>query len=57
MQGYYLPEAAHPYYTFAPTHTVDFASPKGANPPVDEYSVEVIFMAAISCITAVLNQC
>jgi hypothetical protein len=40
-QGWYLPEAAHPYYTFkAAGFDVDFTSPKGANPPVDEYSVK-----------------
>jgi len=40
-QGWYLPEAAHPYYTFAEAgFDVDFTSPKGPNPPVDEYSVQ-----------------
>jgi len=38
--GWYLPEAAHPYYVLAPTHNIDFASPAGPNPPVDEYSVQ-----------------
>ncbi|KAE9410387.1 class I glutamine amidotransferase-like protein [Gymnopus androsaceus JB14] len=38
--GWYLPEAAHPYYVLAPHFKVDFASPKGANPPVDEGSVK-----------------
>ncbi|KII94814.1 hypothetical protein PLICRDRAFT_33631 [Plicaturopsis crispa FD-325 SS-3] len=39
--GWYLPEAAHPYYELVGHgHTVDFASPKGPNPPVDEYSVQ-----------------
>ncbi|SJL01872.1 related to NonF protein, involved in nonactin biosynthesis [Armillaria ostoyae] len=38
--GYYLPEAAHPYYTLAPHVSIDFASPKGPNPPVDQGSVE-----------------
>ncbi|KAK0468241.1 ThiJ/PfpI [Desarmillaria tabescens] len=38
--GYYLPEAAHPYYTLAPHVSIDFASPKGPNPPVDKGSVE-----------------
>ncbi|KAF8912658.1 class I glutamine amidotransferase-like protein [Mucidula mucida] len=37
--GYYLPEAAHPYYILTPTCTVDFASPKGPNPPLDQRSV------------------
>ncbi|KAL0577719.1 hypothetical protein V5O48_004268 [Marasmius crinis-equi] len=39
--GYYLPEAAHPYYVLAPHFTIDFASPKGANPPLDEGSVKL----------------
>ncbi|KAG7097017.1 hypothetical protein E1B28_004410 [Marasmius oreades] len=39
--GYYLPEAAHPYYILAPHFNIDFASPKGANPPVDEGSVKM----------------
>lgn len=39
--GWYLPEAAHPYYVLAPTHEIDFVSPNGPNPPVDEYSVKV----------------
>jgi putative intracellular protease/amidase len=39
--GWYLPEAAHPYYVLAPHATIDFASPNGANPPVDEGSVKV----------------
>ena len=40
MEGWYLPEAAHPYYTLAPHVKIDFASPAGPNPPVDEYSVK-----------------
>ncbi|KAL0579536.1 hypothetical protein V5O48_002465 [Marasmius crinis-equi] len=39
--GYYLPEAAHPYYVLAPHFDIDFASPKGANPPIDEGSVKL----------------
>jgi putative intracellular protease/amidase len=39
--GWYLPEAAHPYYVLAPHFTIDFASPAGPNPPVDEYSVQM----------------
>jgi hypothetical protein len=35
-----LPEAAHPYYILAPHASIDFAAPKGPNPPVDQYSVE-----------------
>jgi len=38
--GWYLPEAAHPYYILSPHVKVDFASPKGPNPPIDEYSVQ-----------------
>jgi len=41
MQGWYLPEAAHPYYILSPHHIIDFASPAGPNPPVDELSVQV----------------
>ncbi|OAX33936.1 class I glutamine amidotransferase-like protein [Rhizopogon vinicolor AM-OR11-026] len=38
--GWYLPEAAHPYYILSPHFTIDFVSPEGPNPPVDEYSVQ-----------------
>ncbi|KAF9556281.1 class I glutamine amidotransferase-like protein [Agrocybe pediades] len=38
--GFALPEAARPYYTFIRKANVDFASPKGANPPVDHDSVK-----------------
>ncbi|KIK59508.1 hypothetical protein GYMLUDRAFT_201645 [Collybiopsis luxurians FD-317 M1] len=38
--GWYLPEAAHPYYTLAPHVDIDFAAPKGPNPPVDGNSVK-----------------
>jgi len=38
--GWYLPEAAHPYYILAPHAEIDFASPAGPNPSVDEYSVK-----------------
>lgn len=38
--GWYLPEAAHPYYLLAPHFKVDFASPAGPNPPVDDGSVK-----------------
>jgi len=39
--GYYLPEAAHPYYSFVEAGLqVDFAAPKGPNPPVSKSSVE-----------------
>ncbi|KAJ7137161.1 class I glutamine amidotransferase-like protein [Mycena epipterygia] len=39
--GWYLPEAAHPYYILAPHATIDFASPAGANPPIDPTSVKL----------------
>jgi len=38
--GWYLPEAAHPYYVLAPKYNITFASPKGPNPPVDPSSVD-----------------
>jgi len=38
--GWYLPEAAHPYYVLSPHATIDFVSPEGPNPPVDENSVK-----------------
>ncbi|KAF9648705.1 class I glutamine amidotransferase-like protein [Thelephora ganbajun] len=39
--GYYLPEAAHPYYSFVQAgFHVDFASPNGPHPPVSKGSVE-----------------
>ena len=41
MQGWFVPEAAHPYKILAPHYTIDFAAPAGANPPVDERSVQV----------------
>ncbi|KAF7332171.1 Glutathione-independent glyoxalase HSP31 [Mycena kentingensis (nom. inval.)] len=37
--GWYLPEAAHPYYILAPSYSIEFASPAGPNPPIDEGSV------------------
>ncbi|KAH8834764.1 class I glutamine amidotransferase-like protein [Flagelloscypha sp. PMI_526] len=39
--GWFLPEAAHPYYVLAPHTSIDFAAPKGPNPPVDPTSVEM----------------
>ncbi|OSC98966.1 class I glutamine amidotransferase-like protein [Trametes coccinea BRFM310] len=38
--GWYLPEAAHPYFALAQKYEIDFAAPKGPNPPVDPSSVE-----------------
>ncbi|GLB38485.1 putative thiJ PfpI [Lyophyllum shimeji] len=38
--GWYLPEAAHPYYILAPHFDIDFASPAGPNPPIAEASIK-----------------
>ncbi|KAI9447727.1 class I glutamine amidotransferase-like protein [Lactarius indigo] len=38
--GWFLPEAAHPYYVLSPHFPIDFAAPGGPNPPVDPYSIE-----------------
>nr|GAT46307.1 predicted protein [Mycena chlorophos] len=38
--GYYLPEAAHPYYILAPHCAIDFASPTGGEIPIDARSVK-----------------
>jgi len=38
--GWYLPEAAHPYYKLHSSVDIDFAAPAGPNPPVDEGSVK-----------------
>ncbi|KAG8778007.1 hypothetical protein FRC15_011009 [Serendipita sp. 397] len=38
--GWYLPEAAHPFYVLRDHVIIDFASPKGPNPPIDPGSVE-----------------
>ncbi|KAF9462591.1 ThiJ/PfpI [Collybia nuda] len=38
--GWYLSEAAHPYYILAPHFTIDFASPAGPNPPPDPDSIK-----------------
>ncbi|KAG6835825.1 hypothetical protein H0H93_014298, partial [Arthromyces matolae] len=39
--GWYLPEAAHPWYILSPHATIDFAAPAGPNPEVDEDSVQI----------------
>lgn len=39
--GWYLPEAAHPYYKLAPHFNIDFASPKGGAAPLDQASVDM----------------
>ncbi|KAJ7091004.1 class I glutamine amidotransferase-like protein [Mycena epipterygia] len=46
--GWYLPEAAHPYYILAPHATIDFASPAGANPPIDPTSAK-LFASDAEC--------
>ncbi|KIJ56855.1 hypothetical protein M422DRAFT_40431 [Sphaerobolus stellatus SS14] len=38
--GWFLPEAAHPYYKLISHVEIDFAAPAGPNPPVDEQSVK-----------------
>ncbi|PPR05642.1 hypothetical protein CVT24_002868 [Panaeolus cyanescens] len=38
--GWYLPEAAHPYYILEPHFKIDFAAPLGGDPPIDPGSVE-----------------
>ncbi|KAI0774095.1 class I glutamine amidotransferase-like protein [Fomes fomentarius] len=38
--GWFLPEAAHPYYVLSSKYDIDFAAPNGPNPPVDESSVQ-----------------
>ncbi|CAF1303829.1 unnamed protein product [Adineta ricciae] len=38
--GWYLPEAAHPYYVLEPHFTIEWASPKGGKAPLDPSSVE-----------------
>ncbi|KAG6860995.1 hypothetical protein C0995_005015 [Termitomyces sp. Mi166 len=37
--GWYLPEAAHPYWVLAPHANIDFAAPAGPNPEVAESSL------------------
>ncbi|THV03711.1 ThiJ/PfpI [Dendrothele bispora CBS 962.96] len=39
--GWFLPEAAHPYYILKDGFNIDFASLKGSNPPLDPLSVEM----------------
>merc|ERR1711991_635059 len=39
--GWYLPEAAHPYYEFVKAgFEIEFGSPAGGNPPLDADSIE-----------------
>ncbi|KAF8326698.1 class I glutamine amidotransferase-like protein [Cantharellus anzutake] len=39
--GWYLPEAAHPYYQLVSQYNITFAAPLGPNPPLDPKSVEL----------------
>ncbi|CAE6521577.1 unnamed protein product [Rhizoctonia solani] len=39
--GWWLAEAAHPYYFLQGKAEIDFASPKGPNPPLDAGSVKM----------------
>ncbi|PFH49135.1 hypothetical protein AMATHDRAFT_148332 [Amanita thiersii Skay4041] len=39
--GWFLPEAAHPYYILAQHATIDFAAVEGPNPPIFEQSIEL----------------
>ncbi|KAF8310061.1 class I glutamine amidotransferase-like protein [Cantharellus anzutake] len=39
--GWYLPEAAHPYYELVSQYNITFAAPLGPNPPLDPKSVEL----------------
>jgi len=55
MQGWYVPEAAHPYKILSPEVTIDFASPKGANPPVDERSVQAFAQDQV-CVDFLNNE-
>ncbi|KAI0317942.1 class I glutamine amidotransferase-like protein [Amylostereum chailletii] len=38
--GWFLPEAAHPYYALSSHYDIDFAASGGPNPPADPVSVE-----------------
>lgn len=38
--GWYLPEAAHPYYVLSPHYRIEAISTKGGPVPVDENSVK-----------------
>ncbi|CAF0884019.1 unnamed protein product [Rotaria sp. Silwood1] len=38
--GWYLPEAAHPYYVLEDHFTIEWASPKGGKAPLDPSSLE-----------------
>lgn len=50
-QGWFLNEAAHPYYVFTRERfTIDFAAPGGPNPPLDPYSIKVILASLRSFI-------
>jgi hypothetical protein len=57
LQGWYLPEAAHPYIVLSPHFTIEFASPKGPNPPMDptSFRVNTVPMATIMMTLFVLG--
>ncbi|CAF3851725.1 unnamed protein product [Rotaria sordida] len=38
--GWYLPEAAHPYYALEPYFKIDWASPRGGKAPLDRSSID-----------------
>lgn len=47
--GWYLPEAAHPYYGLRDAGMeIDFVSEKGGNPPLDPDSVHIADTDSIS---------
>jgi len=46
--GWYLPEAAHPYYVLSPYATIDFASPAGPNPPISQSSIQA-YSSDVEC--------
>ncbi|KAJ7169131.1 ThiJ/PfpI [Mycena crocata] len=53
--GWYLPEAAHPYYILAPHVSIDFTSPNGANPPLDQESVK-LFESDEKCVKFLADE-
>ncbi|KAJ7496865.1 ThiJ/PfpI [Mycena latifolia] len=53
--GWYLPEAAHPYYVLSPHASIDFASPGGPNPPMDDASAK-LFASDEGCIKFLADE-
>jgi len=37
--GWFLPDAAYPYHVLKKDFQIDFAAPKGPNPPMDPYNI------------------